>query len=124
MKIREVIEKIRNIKPSQYSDEMMLAWLSVLDGQVWEDLLAKYGAPAPFLPYREGMLERELLIPFPRDDIYLTYLGAQIDYNNAEYERYNNGMMLFNAQLQEYYNAYTRRNKVKKPVYIKGVKAL
>lgn len=124
MEIREVMEKIKNIKPSQYGDDMLLRWLSALDGQVWEELLKKYGAPAPLLPYEDSMLECELLIPFPYDAIYLAYLGAQIDYHNAEYERYNNGMMLYNAQLQEYYNSYTRTNSVAKPVYIQGVKAL
>ena len=123
MKIQEAIQDIKNMKPSQYSDEMLVKWLSALDGQVYEELMAKYGAPAPFLPYTEQMLGRELLVPFPHDELYQTYLGAKIDYHNAEYERYNNGMMLFNAQLQAFYNAYTRTH-MRKAVTIKGVKAL
>ena len=123
MKIHKAIETIRNMKPSQYDDEMLIRWLSTLDGQIYEDLMAKYGAPAPFLPYTEAMMGRELLVPFPHDELYLTYLGAQIDYHNAEYERYNNGMMLFNAQLQAFYNAYTRTH-MRTGAVIKGVKAL
>lgn len=123
MKIHKAIETIRNMKPSQYTDEMLVSWLSTIDGQIYEDLMAKYGAPAPFLPYMEKMMGRELLVPFPHDDLYLTYLGAQIDYHNAEYERYNNSMMLFNAQLQAFYNAYTRTH-VRTGAVIKGVKAL
>lgn len=123
MKIHKTIETIRNMKPSQYSDEMLLNWLSTLDGQIYEDVMAKYGAPAPFLPYTEQMMGRELLVPFPHDALYLIYLGAQIDYHNADYERYNNGMLLFNAQLQAFYNAYTRTH-ICKGAQIKGVKAL
>lgn len=123
MQIIKAIGTIKNMKPSQYTDEMLVRWLSTLDGQIYEDLMAKYGAPAPFLPYTDQMMGRELLVPFPHDELYLTYLGAQIDYNNAEYERYNNGMMLFNAQLQAFYNAYTRTHMQKRTV-IKGVKAL
>ena len=123
MKIHKAIETIRNMKPSQYTDDMLIGWLSTLDGQIYEDLMAKYGAPAPFLPYTEAMMGRELLVPFPHDELYLTYLGAQIDYHNAEYERYNNGMMLFNAQLQAFYNAFTRTH-MRKGAVIKGVKAL
>ena len=123
MKIREAIETIKTTKPSQYNDQQLIAWLSELDGQVWEDLLAKYGAPAPFLPYRRMQMEMEMLIPFPHDQIYVTYLGAKIDYHNAEFERYNNEMMLYNAQLQAFYDAYTRTH-VAKPVIIQGVKAL
>lgn len=124
MWIHEALMKIKNMKPSQYDDEMLISWLSALDGHVWEDLLAKYGAPAPFLPYNGQMLNRMLLIPFPHDEIYLTYLAAQIDYHNAEYERYNNGMMLYNAQLQAFYDQYTRTHKVEKPLRIEGVRAL
>lgn len=123
MKIYKAIEQIKNTKPSQYTDEQLVGWLSELDGQVWADLLKRYGAPAPVLPYRQEMLGREMLIPFPYDGIYLVYLAAQIDYHNAEFERYNNGMMLYNAQLQAFYNAYTREH-VAEPVYMKGVKAL
>lgn len=123
MKIYKVIEQIKNTKPSQYTDEQLVDWLSALDGQVWADLMKRYGAPAPVLPYRPEVLGRELLIPFPYDGIYMVYLAAQIDYHNAEFERYNNGMMLYNAQLQAFYNAYTREH-VAEPVYMKGVKAL
>lgn len=124
MRIAEVLLKIKNMKPSQYDDDMLVSWLSELDGHVWEELLAKYGAPAPVLPYNGQMLNRMLLIPFPYDGIYLVYLAAQIDYHNAEFERYNNGMMLFNAQLQAFYDSYTRNHKTEKALYIEGVKAL
>lgn len=124
MKIREALSKIKNLKPSQYADEVLIGWLSELDGSVWEEVLKAYGAPAPALPYQKTMLERELLIPFPHDRMYMTWMGAQIDLANAEYERYNNQMMLFNAQHQEYANHVTRNNVVKNPVVIQGVKAL
>jgi len=123
MKIRKALEKIKNMKPSQYTDDVMIDWLSALDGQVWETVLRRYGVPAPVLPYRQQMLERELLIPFPHDEVYIAYLGAKIDYHNAEFERYNNGMMLFNAQLQEFYDAFTRTHRAA-PVSVKGVKML
>ncbi len=124
MKIRDALEQIKNTKPSQYGDKMLLGWLSVLDGQMWEEALKRYGAPAPATPYKQSMMEMELLIPHPYDQIYLTWLGAQIDLMNAEYERYNNQMMLFNAQHQEYLNHVTRNNVVRDPVRIEGVRAI
>ena len=123
MKIYEVLQDVTNHKPSQYGDVKMLEWLSALDGQVWEDLLSRYGVPAPALPYREQMMNVQLAVPFPHDQLYMTYLSAQIDYMNAEYERYNNGMMMFNAQLQAFYDAYTRTHR-RAGAQIKGVKAL
>lgn len=124
MKLKDLLENIKNQKPSQYSDETLIGWVSELDGSVWEGILKPYGAPAPALPYTKGMLQRELLIPFPHDRMYVTWLGAKIDLANAEYERYNNQMMLFNAQHQEYANHVARNSMVKTTVYVKGVKAL
>ena len=53
MKIREALSKIKNLKPSQYADEVLIGWLSELDGSVWEEVLKAYGAPAPALPYQK-----------------------------------------------------------------------
>ena len=124
MKIREAVSEIKNLKPSQYSDEMLIAWLGELDKSVWEDVLKAYGAPAPDLPYAKHMLERELMIPSPHDRMYLTWLCAKIDLHNAEYERYNNQMMLYNAQHQAFANYVTRNGLVADPAYVRGVKAL
>ena len=125
MKVYEAIENIKNLKPSQYSDEQLIAWLSELDGTVWAGLLSRYTKdPAPALPYSDKRdMGRELLIPFPYDGVYMHWLGANIDYMNGETERYTNGMMMYNAKLQEFYNDYSRNHRVINPVFIKGVKA-
>lgn len=124
MKIYNALEQIKNLKPSQYSDEQLIGWLSNLDGQIHHDLLSAYGVPAPQLPYDTTMMGRELLVPAPDDELYLSYLMAKIDLHNAEYERYNNNMMLFNAQLQSYFNTYTRSHRRADTVYVKGVNPL
>lgn len=125
MKIYEALNRIKGLKPSQYTDEQLVTWLSELDGQVWRDLLCHYETEhAPALPYNEkGDMNRELLIPFPHDALYVSWLGAQIDYHNAETDRYTNGMMMYNAQLQAFYNDYTRSHTAPVRVQIKGVKA-
>lgn len=124
MKILKAMEQIKATKPSQYSDEMMLGWISTLDGQVYSELLTHYGAPAPVLPYTMDRLGEELAVPFPFDDIYLIWMSAKIDQMNCEFERYNNEMLLFNSRIQEFYSAYTRTHTVMKPTIMKGVKAL
>lgn len=53
-------------------------------------------------------MERELLIPFPHDDVYLKWLGARIDYHNGEFERYNNAMVMFNVEYQSFLASYNR----------------
>lgn len=42
-------------------------------------------------------IEETLLVEPPHDKLYRSYLCAMIDFNHAEYERYNNAMSLFNA---------------------------
>lgn len=136
MKLREALSKIKSLKPSQYGDDVMVRWLSILDGHIWEEMHRHYEAPEGEPEMGEGNpagedspekaycydlerdQERELLAPFPHDEIYMTWLGAQIDWQNAEYERYNNAMALYNAQLQALYDAYGHSHMAKQEAYI------
>lgn len=113
MRIKEAISELRSLKPNQYSDDTLLRWLSDLDGQIYEDVLKNTeDAPShPFLPYKvERDMERELLAAFPHDGLYVHYLAAHIDYHNGEYDRYNNGMVMFNVAYQAYADAWTRNH--------------
>lgn len=124
MTVTEAILEVSNVKPHKYNDATLTRWLSELDGKVWEDLYANYpDAPdKPSLPYDAvGSTPVSLLIPFPHEDVYIKYLCAQIDFHNAEFERYNNDMLMFNAQYQAFVDAFTRSH-MPEPVYIKGAR--
>ena len=119
MKIRELLAYVREVKPNQYSDEVMLRWLSELDGQLYVDVVqnAQDAPPPPRLPYRADRdMERELLAAHPHDGLYAHYLAAQIDYNNGEFDRYNNGMVMYNVAHQGFVDAYTRNHMPKEAV--------
>jgi len=45
--------------------------------------------------------------------LYLHYLGAQVDYYNAEYARYNNGIGAFSSVYAEYADWYNRSHTPK-----------
>lgn len=116
MQIKEAISQLRELKPNQYSDEVLLRWLSELDGQIYEDVLKNSeDAPSPpSLPYEvERDMDVELLAAFPHDGLYITYLSMQIDYQNGEYNRYNNGMVMFNIAYQAFVDAWTRNHMPK-----------
>lgn len=121
MTVREALTAVKGIKPSQYDDETLVRWLGELDGRIWEDILCRYGeADRPALPYHvDSDMGRALLAPFPHDDLYLKWLGAQIDYHNAEFERYNNGMVMFNAAYQAFADAWNREHMPRQDAYIK-----
>ena len=116
MQIREVISQLRELKPNQYGDDVLLRWLSELDGQIYEDVLktSEDAPPPPSLPYSvERDLDTELLAAFPHDGLYASYLSMKIDYQNGEYNRYNNGMVMFNVAYQEFVDAWTRTHMPK-----------
>lgn len=123
MTISDAILEIGRIKPHQYPDETLIRWLSDLDGRVAQDLLrgSKTAPEAGKLPYSMEDRLAPLLIPFPHEDVYIKWLMAQIDYANADFERYNNAMAMFQSQYQAFVDAFTREN-VPEPVYITGVR--
>lgn len=123
--VPEVLLEISRVKPHQYTEDTLTRWLSELDGRVWEDLLSNYlpEEQKPTLPYSAGDALTPLLIPFPHSDIYIKWLTAQIDYHNADTDRYNNAMMMFQSAYQGFLDSYTRSHKAK-PLYISGVRGL
>lgn len=123
MTISEAILEIGRLKPHQYPDETLIRWLSDLDGKLAEDILrgSDREPEAGLLPYRPEARLQALLIPYPHEDVYIKWLMAQIDYANADIERYNNAMMMFQTQYEAFVDAFTREHP-KKPVYITGVR--
>lgn len=104
MTIAEALTLIQEMKPNQYSNSVMLGWLSELDGQISKsihrDRASMVMLNAPYTS--ETPQTTALLVPFPFDQIYLYWLSAKVDNANQEFDRYMNGMQLFNS----YYNAY------------------
>lgn len=123
MTISDALVAIHAVKPNQYDNATLIRWLSDLDGRVYEDVLSRFeDAPEkPALPYKPSDQLASLLIPFPHEDVYVKWLGAQIEYNNADFDRYNNSMMMFEEQYQSFVDAYTRSHTAK-TVTISGVR--
>lgn len=98
MTVKEAITQTDFIKPNQYDEQAKAKWLSQLDGMIWNEVISRYeeGEPPGIYQYPQDAA-KELLVPEPYSDLYIKYLSAQIDFSNAEYGRYNNEMMLFNA---------------------------
>ena len=117
MTIKEAVDNCRAKQPSQFADKQLIAWLSVLDGQLFE-----------YLKKHEKMTEREkafdgyteatpgdtvLLAETPCDDIYGYYLSMKLDYMLDEIDRYNVSASLFNEAEARYkrHIIQTRRPK-------------
>ena len=113
MKIIEAITKIDALKPNNYTPENKIAWLSVLDGVIKEEIIDTHegGEAITFTGYDANTpTDTELLVPAPYDDIYVRWLEAQIDYSNADYGRYSNSMTMYNAAYSAYERYYNRNH--------------
>ena len=148
MTIREVLTAVGVLKPSQYDEPTLVRWMSELEARIWQDVLCHYEddgkrafphgkrmphrgnrwhpleasryapPPPPLAPLTMKNMEQKLLIDFPHDDLYVKWLCAQIDYHNAEYDRYNNAMVHFNAGLEAFSNWYNREHMPRQDHFI------
>lgn len=147
MRIEECINRVDATKPNQYGTEEKLRWLSVLDASIKNDIIDMYEQPVveeekiviledgeeipeedeetgEFTGYTPEDLAKELLVPFPHDELYVAYLKAKIDEANGEGARYNNSASTFNSLLlgfEKYYNK-THMPKRKGLKIFKGVR--
>lgn len=103
MTAKDVLAQVREARPTGLSDDTILRFIERLDGKVKEELLNGY----VYKPAKAG----ELLARPPYDEIYLYYAIAQIDLTEAEYEQYNNDMVMFQNLYGEYGRMISRTHK-------------
>lgn len=114
MTVSEALARADALYPNQRSITEKLAWLSSLDGQVlaflrgYEDTENTLAVKAGALPYAEGDMGVELLVPFPYDELYVYYLYAQVCFVMGEVTRYENALLHYNALMQQYRVEYAR----------------
>lgn len=116
MTINEAITRLRDIKPNQYGDDVLVGWLSEVEAKIFHENIAwhKDTNQTPPWPYHpEEDKDTELLIPEPYSSVYIRWLEAQIDYYNGEYARYANSMTMYNVALSEYVDFYNRTHMPK-----------
>ena len=112
MTIIEAINRVDSLKPNSYSQDEKIGWLSKLDGTIKSEIIDTHeGAESVvFEGYDSNTnLSTILLAPAPHDDMYIRWLGAQIDYANNEIGKYNNETVMFNtlyAKYEKYYNRH------------------
>lgn len=124
MTIDEAVERCDRMKPNTYSRADKIRWLSELDGRVLRDIIQAHEPPLKkeientdnlseprtwFIGYDENTPGgTALLAPSPYEDIYVKYLFMQIDFNNAEFTRYNNSAAMFQAVYSDFADAWNR----------------
>lgn len=105
MTLNEVIAHVDGVKPNVYPEEAKAGWMIRLDGMIAVEV---HGEAQPFPCAWPEDGDRELLVPFPYDDMYGLYVSAMIDFYNREYGNYNNAMTMFTERLEQYKAWYIR----------------
>jgi hypothetical protein len=113
MTINEVITQVQELKPNQIPDEIMVRWLSVLEGKIIDEIILTHELSeiVEFTGYTINDMDTELMVPDTYADVYIYYLEAMIDQTNNEGARYASSMQMFNSAWQSYANFYNRNNK-------------
>ena len=110
MKVREAIDRIDSLKHNTYTIGEKLDWLNRLDGMIKREIIDTHegGDSVIFEGYTDRDLEKDLLIGYPYDEMYIRWLEAQIHYYNGEYGQYNQALAMYNAAFGAYVNHYNR----------------
>ena len=113
MTASRLIERADALRPNHYSAEQKLSWLCRLDGQIYEELIKPRDAAA-LPPAEEYTAETELRERGAyAEELYLCYLFAQIDLNNAEIQKYNQSASLLAAAWRSLADSYNRKTPLK-----------
>lgn len=116
MTILEAINRVDSTKPNSYTQVEKVDWLSTLDGVVKSNIIDTHedDENVVFEGYNaDTLLDTELLVPAPYDDIYIRWLEARIDYANGEINKYNNSLTAYNDAYDLYANYYNRKHMPK-----------
>lgn len=111
MTIQEAIDRIDSLKPNKFKVEQKIAWLSELDGMIFQELMSTHQNPpvTAFDGYEDcTAMDTQLLAPFPYTEVYQHYLAMQMDLSNAELQKYQNDKTLFNSVYMTLSDYYTR----------------
>lgn len=113
MTVSEAIQKTDISKPSSFTQEEKIAWLSEIDHIIFNEIVKTHertsgSEPASFSTYTESDLNRELIAEAPYDALYLSWIESKIDYGHGEIGRYNNSITTFNTDFSSYRNYYNR----------------
>ena len=104
---KEIIEKVDEFKPNDFSTRTKLNWLTTLDGKLATDVFLLSIEEIRALPHKyPEALECEGLISYPHEDVYELWLQAKIDYAHEDYDKFHNTMEQYNEAYSNFKNYF------------------
>ena len=118
MKITDAIARCDLIYPNSVDSSEKKRLLSQLDGRVKTDIFDKYETAdgEGFSGYTDSTSEETvLLIPFPFDNIYASWLVAHMYLYMEEHDKYNDWLTIFNSEWDSYERYYAQNHHQNTP---------
>lgn len=116
MKLSEAISKADAMRPNAIDELDKARWVLELESELAET----WGKPFP-QEEDEYDPEYELMVRFPRDNVYPLYLCAMIDLAQEDTSLYANDMTVANQAITDVKAWFRREHRVKHPLYIRGL---
>lgn len=117
MKIIEAISRTDELKTNDYEQSEKVRWLAELDNKIYEEIIKTHegGCDVTYTPYTAdtALDTTELLADDAYAEMYIAWLSAKIDLNNAEIGKYNNQITEFNALYSAFWRWYNRTHAPK-----------
>ena len=113
MKFKELLDSVKALRPSGYTDDELIDWLNKIERNIWNTLVITHALPDGMpteLPVYDSHTDDDarLIAPLLHDEVYRHFLIMQIDLFNLEYVKYNNSRALYTAAWVEMANWWNR----------------
>ena len=99
MTSKRLADIVRELTPTEFSDNVLLMWISNCENTILTDVMLVSAEDCVELT---ELSDAPLTVPHPWDKLYLPYMQAQVAHANGEYDHYANYIALYNAYLEEY----------------------
>lgn len=115
MTINDILTKVDDLKPNQYSDAIKIGWLNDVEGQIFNDIIKTHrlpdweDIPEYYIPYTPDDINLNVAAPDEYADLYVYYLFAMIDFHNNEAARYASSMQMFNTAIKSFADWVNRK---------------
>ena len=107
MKIREVITQVDDLYANAFSEEDKIQWLKKIEEKIYKEIVLTHNHTVEMTDFDDD--NNELIAPAPYDSLYINYIIAKIHQYTNETVRYNNSMIIFNQEYQEFANYWNRK---------------
>lgn len=100
MTVSEVLAKVRELKPTVQTDEILIRYINEIEGMAQTEVMRL--DTVDVVQYTTEDMDKELLIGKPHHKMYLYYVMAMVDFGDGEYQKYQNGLQMANSTFDEW----------------------